>query len=535
MAMKKNNLLLISAVSGLAVLAACSGQEEVSEDEQAVSGEEAGSEGGELLLAMPSDAVTLDPHRSNDIPSNIVSTNLYERLIETDEDMNFIPGLANSYEQIDETTWEFELQEGVEFHDGEPFNADAVEANIDRLLNPDIASPRAFLYDMITEVEIIDDHTVRIHTEYPFGPLLHHLSHDGASMISPKAIEEGYDNERNLDVEPAGTGAFTFESWDQGNEVILTRNENYWREQPDLNSVTFRVIPEQLTRIGMLENNEAHVAASIEPVNTTAVESMPNADLQIQDGLRVDYIGFNTQSEPFDDVRVRQAITHAINTEDIITGLYEGYGMHAKGPVSPLVFGFAEGAEPLDYDVEQAKELLAEAGYEDGFQTTITTNEENPIRNQIAALVQDRLSEIGIDVEIQSLEWGTFLDATSEGTYDIQLSGWTTATGDADYGIYSLYHTDNLGSAGNTSFYENEELDTLIENARQETDETVRQELYEDITQQLIDEAPHIYTVHEQHLTGVNESIEGLIQHPNGTFIFDEVRVLDAVEEDESY
>lgn len=508
-------------------LVACAGSDDAGAPEQEVpqddGTESEATEGGDLVAAMSADIVSLDPHGSNDNPSSKVRSLVYETLVYQDENMDLHPGLAESYDRIDDLTWEFQLREGVTFHDGTELNAEAVKATLERVLDPDLASQRAFLFDMIEEIEVIDDYTVRITTAYPFAPLPAHLAHDAGGIISLQAIEEAENGERNLDLEPVGTGPFKIDVWKQGSEITLVKNEAYWGEAANLDSVTLKVVPEQLTRIGMLENGEAHIADRLEPANAERVENTDGVHLVAQPSLSLTYVGFNVEKEPFDDVRVRQAISMAIDTEVINEGIYEGYGTPAKGPINELVFGYKDDLEGLPYDPERAQELLAEAGYADGFSTTIWTNDDNPTRVQTAEYIQDQLSEIGIDVEIELVEWGAFLDATAEGEHDMFVLGWVTVTGDADYGMYSLFHSSNFGAPGNRSFYANDEVDEKLSQAREESDEQTRLELYHDVQEILVEEAPMIYTVFDDFRVGVSDQVEGFIQHPNGLFLLKDV------------
>ena len=477
-------------------------------------------EGGDLIMAMPSDIVSLDPHGSNDSPSSNVRSALYETLIYQDENMELHPHLAEEFEQVDETTWEFKLREGITFHDGEPFTAEAVKATFERVLDPDLASQRAFLFDMIEEVEVIDEYNIRITTEYPFAPLAAHLAHDAGGIISPKAIEDDYNGDINLDIEAYGTGPFKLESWGQGEEVVISRNEDYWGDPAYLDTVTFKVVPEQLTRIGMLENNEAHIADQIESTNASRVENTAGVQLIAQPRWSLTYAGFNTEKEPFDDPNVRKAISMAIDTDAINEGIYQGYGTPAKGPINDLIFGYKDDLEGLPYDPEAAKDLLAEAGYEDGFSTTLWTNDDNPERIQTAEYIQDQLEDIGIDVEIELVERGAFLDATGKGAHEMLVLGWVTVTGDADYGMYSLFHSSNKGAPGNRSFYENEKVDELLDQARRETDVETREQLYHEVQEILVEEAPMIYTIHNDRLVGVSEQVHNFSVHPNDLFLF---------------
>ncbi|MBM7635089.1 glutathione ABC transporter substrate-binding protein [Geomicrobium sediminis] len=493
------------------------------EEEETVAESEA-PEGGDFILAVPADAVTVDPHMAGDVPSNVVNWTMYETLVERDEDMELVPGLASDYEQLDELTWEFTLREDVTFHDGEPFNAEAVKVNIERALSPETAAPRADYLTDIEEVVVVDDYTVQIITEKPFAPLIAHLAHNIGSMISPAAIE----GDVNLDIEAVGTGPFKFENWSQGDELVITKNEDYWGEHPHLNSVTFKVVPEESTRIAMIENGEADAIERIEPVNISRVEGLENAEPLINDTLSMTYLGFNTQKEPLDDVAVRQAISKGIDTEVIIEGIYEGYASEATGPINDLVFGSNPDQEPIDYDPEGAEQLLEEAGFSEGeLSINLWTNDADAVRVQIAEVIQDQLSLIGVNVTIENMEWAAYLDALTNGEHDLFLLGWSSGTVDADATMFSLFHSENQGAPGNRSFYTNDEFDSLIEEARNETDIDEREQLYHQALALLAEEVPVDYISFTQNIDAVGEHVDGFKRYANSRFVFDEVTLED--------
>lgn len=528
----KKSLLLSSLTAAALLLAACGTDDsDPVGDDEATGTEETteGSEGGDLVIAQLSDAVSLDPHGSNDTPSSNVAYNIYESLLVTDENMELQPGLATDWEAVDDLTWQFTLREDVTFHDGSDFNADVVKANFDRILDDEIASPRAFLYEMVEEINVVDDYTIEFVTEYPFSPLPAHISHNGGGIMSADIIEEDYaalaDGEEPgtvINQNPVGTGPFVFESWTSGDEIVLTQNEDYWDGAPALDSITFRVVPEGSTRLADLETGAVHVSDPISPSDISRVEGTDGVRVNQQPSVALSYIGFNAEKEPYDDVLVRQALSKAINKETIIEGIYQGIGIPAIGPLAPDVFGFDEDVSGLEYDVEEAKELLAEAGYPDGFSTTLWTN-DNQDRIDIATNVQAQLEEIGVDVEIEIVEWGAYLENTAAGEHDMFILGWTTVTGDADYGMYPLFHSDNFGTAGNRTFFATDELDSLLEEARQNPDQDERQELYSQAQEILVDEAPMSYIHHSEYLLGVSETVEGLWHHPTGIMMLKDV------------
>lgn len=534
--MRKKSWLLLLVLALSFVLVACAGGSE----NEGSGKNEGNKEGGEaakdveeadFVIATLSDAARLDPHLTTDVPSYNILINVFDTLVTKDQDEEVIPNLATSWDNVDDHTWVFELRDDVTFHDGEKFNAEVVKKNFERILDEDVGAPRAFLFEVIEEIEVLDDYTIQLKTEFPFAPLLMHLSHPVGSMVSPKSIDEDYaameDGEEAgtiINEHPVGTGFFEFDKWDHGTEIKLTKNEDYWGEAVKLNSVTFKAIPEGGTRLAELETGYAHL---IEPVQPSEVEQIEGSDVGYVDeklSSTLAYVGFNLEKEPFDDKRVRQAVSMLVNTEDVLKGIYEGYGIEATGPLAPGVFGHDENLKPLSYDPEKAIELLKEAGYEDGFKTTIWTN-DNQQRMDMAVLIQDSLKQANIEAEVEVVEWGAYLDKTANGEHDMYILGLTNPVGDADYFLTQLFHSDNLGEAGNRTFFVNDEVDALIEEARQEIDEEKRQALYTEIQEILIEEAPMVYVHHQAYLSGVNNDVKNYWIDASGYYKLHDVYV----------
>ncbi|MDQ0209336.1 glutathione ABC transporter substrate-binding protein [Alkalicoccobacillus murimartini] len=523
--MKKSYLLLVLLTAGLA---ACASEPQSSGSENEASSD---SQGGDLVIDMGAEAVSLDPHLANDVPSGNVASNIFDRLVTFDGEMNIENNLAKHWEQVDDLTLRFELEEGVTFHDGEPFDAEAVKANIERITDPDIASPRGYLFTNISEVDVVDEYTVDVKTEEPFAPLIYSFAHNGGGMISPKAIEEDYAAMEEgkepgsvINSHPVGSSYFEFESWTTGQEIKLVNNEDYWGEPAKLDSVTFKTVPEDGTRLADLETGSAHVSDPFSPSDVERVMATDGLDIIESNSMGIEYIGFNTQKAPFDDKRVRQAISMAVDNEAIIENLLNGYGVPAIGPMSPQIIGFDDTVEPLEYDPEKAKELLAEAGYPDGFETSIWTNDKRE-RVDLVTYLQQELGEIGITVETETMEWGSYLDQTNSGDHDMFVLGWSASTGDADYALSPLFHSMNHGAAGNKSFLDNEEVDQLLEDAQHEMDEEVRMAMYKEVQDILIEEAPLIYTHHKQEVNAISDSVKNLWRHQSGDFQLHEVYI----------
>jgi len=421
------------------------------------------------------------------------------------------PLLAESYTvSADGMTYTFSLRQGVYFHDGTPFTAEAVKMSFDRLLDPENASPGAFILEMISETIVVDDHTVEVALEFPFAPFTAHLTHMVGFIMAPSAMEEAAAGGRSVAENPIGTGPFVLAYRNHGDYTRLTPNTNHWAGRVPAHDVIFRVIPDTETRLAMLNAGEAHYGG-ISPAQLYDLQFMPHLDYWNIQTSSLTYIGFQTQQEgPLSDARVRRAITMAINGMDILYGVQEGQGVLAVGPIRGGLITHAPTDVPgLPFDPEAARELLAEAGFPDGFATTIWTNEGNLVRARISELVQANLAVIGIDVEIQILEWATYLEQTAEGLHDMFLLGWVTMTGDADYGIFPLWHSDEIGGA-NRFFYDNPVVDDLLERARVSSSPAERDALYREVTEILVYDAPAIFLFHPDSTVATN-GLDGMI------------------------
>lgn len=524
------------------ILSACADDGEVEENAEA-SGETAGGEGKSITLSLPSDAVSVDPHGSNDTPSEKVRSHIFEGLVKQDDNLEIIPSLATEWEQADDLTWHFTLREDVTFHDGAEFNADVAKANFERLLDPVRAASRSHVLEAIEEVNVIEDYIVEIKTEYPFQPLLSHLSHGAGDMISPEQINEDYQfalDEAGADItleeyyeirsaggeeheeiageisefagsiveqNPIGTGYLEFDSRTPGESTSLTGNEDYWGGDTNIDELTLRVVPETGSRIAEIETGDTDVIGDVPPSDTERLESNGEVELVETETVALEYIGMNTESEILQDKKVRQAISHAFNKEEVIEGVYDDAGIEAVSPLAPDIFGFNDSLEPLEYDLEKAERLLEEAGYADGFSLTMYVNDDNPQRVDTAIWLQESLQDIGVDLEIVQLEWGSFLDALGNQEHDLYIMSWGNSTGDPDNGIKPIFHSDSSNPGANFMYFSNTEADRLIDEGRQEADEEKRHELYAGVQEILVEEAPAIFILHptdyNAHSTGV--------------------------------
>ncbi|WP_028401360.1 glutathione ABC transporter substrate-binding protein [Ectobacillus panaciterrae] len=468
-------------------------------------------QGGTLVVARQSDATKLDPQFITDIPSaNVIYQKVYETLVTPDKDMRPQPLLATEWKQADNTTWEFKLRKGVKFQDGADLNAEAVKKTFERLLDPKTGSPQREKFAMIKEIKAIDDYTVQFILSYPYAPLLSILGSNEGSILSPKALQE---DSSKLAQHPVGTGPYVFDSWKSGEEIVLKKNPEYWGKKPNIDKVVFKVVPEDATRIAMVETGEASITDQVPVTEIARIESSSTMKLYRTEGLAVEYVGFNVTKKPFDNVKVRQAISHAIERKSIIKGVYNNVGKLANSAMSSKVFGYSENVKPYNYDVNEAKKLLKEAGYENGLDLTLITSDRKE-RINMAEVIQSQLKGIGVNVKVQVLEYGAYIDAINNGKDDLFIGGWGNATGDGDYNQYNLFHSASRGPAGNSFFYNNPKADSLIEAARREQDEKKRQKLYEEVMQLEMQDAVYIPIRVYEHLAVSNKSVDNFWLSP---------------------
>ncbi len=462
-----------------------------------------------LIVAQGADAKTLDPHATNDNSSSRVMTQIYSTLVEVDGNMDIVPGLAESWTHIDNLTTEFNLRKGVKFHNGEELKASDVKFTVERMIDSATVS---HIIGAVESVEVIDNYTVHLKTKEPFGPLLHHLAHSASSILNEKAVAEGGSS---YGQNPVGTGPYSFSNWAVGDRIDLTSFDNYYGGKQPITNVTFRNIVEGTNRAIALETGEADISYDIDPIDESTIAGKSGLDLIAVESLATAYFGMNVTKAPFDQQKVRQAVAYAINSKDIVDAVVLGSGSPANSPIGPQVFGYNPDAKLYDQNIEKAKALMAEAGITKPVKTTIWTN-DNPVRVQIAQVLQAQLREIGIDMSIEVVEWGAFLDGTSRGEHDSFILGWTTVTGDADYGLYALFHSSTHGGAGNRSFYSNPEIDKLLDDARSSTDVTERRALYADIQVRLQQELPTISIYNQFYNAGLKNNIKGFELSPAG-------------------
>jgi len=516
---KKRKTFIIIATLFVVMLAACAGDSDVGGDGDGGSGDTTASDRDTLIVGVSGNIVSLDLHGTNDNPSSQVVSHIFETLVNQDENMELYPGLATEWRQIDDRVWEFDLREGVYFHNGEPLTAYDVYFTMHRAALSTHVDPILGILDPST-IEVIDEHTVRIGTEEPFAPFLAHLAHSAAGIKNELAVDYYGDD---VDQNPVGTGPYELYEWVVGDRVVIERFENYHGDEPNIREIIFRVIEDGQARYMALESGDADIILNPLPVDLDRLGADENLVLLEVQGLSTDYMGMNSNHPQLAIPEVRQAINYAINTEEMVLAVNEGHAYVASTFISPAVFGYSPYVEAYEYNVERALELMAEAGYADGFDVNILTNSESAVRNAYAEVIANQLQAIGINAEIRQLEWASFLSELDAGEAEIFFLGWVAVTGDADYALHPLFHTSSHGVGGNQTFFSNERVDYLLDYARTTVDEEARVAAYHEVQEIVREYAPWV-VLHQANLfVGTRENVRGVIMMPNQVHFFGNV------------
>lgn len=493
--------------------------------------------GGEITYGLTLVVSGVDPHKGSSSELGIFLTSVYDPLVWRDQEGNYYPGLANSWEISDDgLVYTFNLRDDVTFHDGEPFNADAVKANFDRITDPELGSSKAvYMMGSYDHVEIVDEYTVNVHFSEPYAPFLDSVSQVYLAMASPKALDE-WGLELYADHQ-VGTGPFMIEEYVAKDHVILVKNPDYdWAPEfmmhqgpAYLDKITFRFYPDAATRIPALESGEAQIMGEIPPIEANRLMSdarfsiypvnIPGQSLQMF---------VNTAKSPTDDLLVRQALIYGCDREAIVNGIFRGFSPVAHGPMgrtTPFYYDGVEGMYPLDMD--KAKSLLEEAGWIDTDDDGIRDKDgEKLVLNtilmgwgsmpEVGTAMQGLYRQLGVEIEAQILSYPAALEAARNGEHN--LIPMSISSSDPDI-LSSYFHSRNIeqGFASFTQF-ESDELDAWLDKGARTTDDEERAAIYHDAQAYIMEQALIIPIRDYANLNGASSSIKGLRYSLQGWF-----------------
>ena len=502
-------LIVAMVLVGCAAQPVPSATGQQAEDQQAMEAEK------ELVIVQGTEPWTMDMQWVTAQVIVNVGNHIQQTLLDYDHSMTLQPNLAVSWEQIEPTVWQYKLREGVQFSNGEPFNADQVKFSFDRVMAPDSDSMRKGETRYVSSVEVVDDYTVNFHTD-GIIPLFD-LYVTAKFPIVPEAYITENDAE-HFASNPIGTGPYVLEEWVKDDHITLRKNPTYWGEEPKIDVITFLTVPDISSRVATLLAGEADIATDLQPATVQEVENREGLSVVSRPGMRSVFLLFNTQIEsPVTDRRVRQAINYAVDKDVIIESILDGFGKKLEGQVlSEEYWGYQAALEAYPYDPAKAKELLAEAGYPDGFDLRIVSPRGRYMMDaEISQAVAGQLKDVGINVTVDTLEWGVF----SEEQYSheggpVFLLGYMTVPDAAR--MLSIWHSTHPNDQ-----HPDAKFDELSDAAINETDVDARREIVKEAVEYFREDAPVVF-LHQQYiLWGVHDRVQNFAPFPDGRLKID--------------
>jgi len=489
------------------------------------------SAASEVIMAVASTFTTMDPYDANDTLSQAVVKSFYQGLFGFDKDMKLQNVLAESYDvSKDGLTYTIKLRKGIKFHDGTDFKADAVKACLDRVTNPENKLKRFSLFSVVAKTEVVDDYTARITLNKPFSAFINVLAHPSSVMISHAALKK-YGN-KDIAFNPVGTGPFVFVEWKQTDHMKVKKNPNYWKPGlPKVDAITWKPVVDNNSRAAMLQTGEAHFTFPVPYEQAELLKSKADLELVAAPSIVHRYMSMNVTKKPFDNLKVRQAINYAINKEALVKVAFNGYAFPAEG-VAPEGVDYAVKMAPWPYDLAKAKQLMAEAGYPNGFETELWSAYNHTTAQKVIQFLQQQLGQIGIKAKIQALEAGQRVQMV-EGVQDpaaagirLYYVGWSSSTGEADWALRPLLASESWPPRlFNTAYYKNEKVDANLSKALAVTDRNEKARLYREAQEQIWNDAPWAPLVTERLLSAHNKKLSGVYVMPDASFNFDDIEL----------
>lgn len=490
----------------------------------------AGSDRDTLIFAAPADATTLDPHNTTDSESDQVIMMVYDTLLAFDDRMQIVGELAERWSVADDgVTWTFHLRPDVAFHDGTPLNAEAVRRSFARVLDPVQNHKRLPLFNMLDRVEVVDDLTVRVVTEYPFGAFEPTMAHVSAAIVNPAvAAQAGKDFGKSAQT-VSGSGPYKVVRWKKDLEIVLERHDAYWREAGRTRQIVYRPIPEATARVVALEAGDVDVISRIPSTDLARLEKNAAVALLKTASVGAQQFRFNLTKPPYNDPRVRLAISYAIDRRAIVDKLVSGFARPATSALTPIMRGYVNLGE-IPHDPQKARALLAAAGHRNGFKTTIATTARYAMGVELAEAVAADLKKVGIEAAIEVYDWATMVQfwaglTPDKNPQEMFIMGAGASTADADWGLRPIFMTARTNE-NNYGYYSNAEFDRVIQAAMRETDATKRQALYRRAQEIVYLEDPGaIWLFDNLYVVAARRAVAGAHASPLGVVTFERATV----------
>lgn len=480
----------------------------------------------DAVIAVGSNFTTLDPYDANDTLSQAVAKSFYQGLFGFDKEMKRVNVLAESFDASkDGLTYTIKLRSGIKFQDGTDFNAEAVKVNLDRASNPDNHLKRYNLFKSVATTEVVDPTTVKITLKQPFSAFINTLASPAAAMISPTALKK-YGKE--IGFHPVGTGPYELETWNQTDFVKVKKFAGYWKKgYPKLDTITWRPVVDNNTRAAMLQTGEANLAFPIPYEQAKLLEKNQKLDLVTSPSIMQRYISFNVTQKPFDNPKVREAINYAINRQALVKVAFAGYATPATGIVPPAI-QYSQAYPAPEYNPAKARELLKEAGFPNGFTTTLWSSHNHSTAQKVLQFTQQQLAQVGIKATVTAMDAGQRAaevedKGQKESGVRMFYTGWSASTGEANWALTPLFATQSWPpTIFNTAFYSNAQVDKDLTDALNTTDGEKKAALYKDAQDRIWKDQPWVPLVVEKLVSANTKNLTGFYVMPDTSFSFDD-------------
>ncbi|MED1792403.1 ABC transporter substrate-binding protein [Brevibacillus nitrificans] len=490
----------------------------------------------QLIIGRGGDTVGLDPIAQTDGESFKVTENVFDTLVGYEEESTaVVPSLAEKWEIApDGLTYTFHLRSGVKFHDGTDFNAEAVKWNFERWMDKSHPQHNKEGYEyyndmfggykgdethVIKSVEAVDPQTVKFTLNRPLAPFIQNLGMSCFAIASPKAVQDMGPEKFNEN--PVGTGPFVFKEWKRNDTITLEKNPNYWNAGfPKLDKLVFKVIPENTARLTALTSGEIDMMDGLNPDDAQAVKDNAELQLILRPSMNIGFVGFNVEKKPLDNPKVREALAYAINKPAIIEAFFAGLGQPAVNPMPPSIWGHNGNIKDREFNLDKAKQLLSEAGFPNGFKIKFwampVARPYMPDGVKIAEAIQQDLKKIGVEAEIVTMEWATYLEKTKAGEQEMFMLGWTGDNGDPDNFLATLLDKNNIGG-NNRTRWANEDAHKLLMQAQSATTKEEREKLYLQVQEIIFKDVPMVPLAHSTPALAAKANIINYKPHPKGS------------------
>jgi peptide/nickel transport system substrate-binding protein len=512
--------------------------------------------GRDMLIGLGGDATSLNPVIATDGISYTVEWPIFDSLLELDANLTVRPLLAESWEvSKDGLTYTFKLKKNVKWHDGKPFTARDVAFTFYSVLDPKVTTPHRAYFDALVgfpeltakdnpkrpeelatkPIEVLDDHTVRFRLRYPSGSFLAVLVNPRAGIV-PEHVLKGVDlNTAEFNRKPVGTGPFKFVEWRRGERIVMEANEQYHAGRPALNRLIFRIIPDAVVLLSELKAGGVDFIENPPLTEVARLKQTAGLKVLVADNTSYTYVGWRQDVAPFNDVRVRRALNHAVDVPSIVREVLQGYAAISTGQFPPSSWAFDPSVKPYAYDPARAKALLAEAGFKPGpdgvlvkdgkrLSFSLRHDQANQSVKDTAVIVQEYLKRVGVEVTLEALDWPTFVKKLFASDFEGIVVGWTNHH-DPDPFAYTIWHSSQW-KGRNFAHYKNPRIDELLEQARRTAVVAERKRAYAEFSRVLMDDAPYIFLYFQQQVYVTRQGYEGFVPIPTFAGVYQSLKAV---------